>query len=107
MTRYCSKPLFPSMARLLFTVTDTFPIRARGVVLLPGIVPDGEERFRIGDPLLLKRPDGSTLETMIGGLEILTPRTTPFTPVLLKGLGKNDVPVGTEVWSIGGETAGR
>lgn len=88
------------MPRRLFTVTDTFLIRARGVVLLPGIVPEGDERFQIGDPLRLKRPDGSTIDTTIGGLEMFTCTTKPDIPVLLMGLGKADVPVGTEVWSI-------
>jgi len=95
------------MPRRLFTVTDTFLIRARGVVLVPGIVPEGDERFRIGDPLLLKRPDGLTIEMAIGGLEMFTCTTNPDIPVLLKGLGKEDVPVGTEVWSVDGGEGGR
>jgi hypothetical protein len=82
-------------------------IRGRGLVPVPGIVPVGDERFRAGDPLLLKRPDGSELRTTIGSLEILDPNPTNQVAVLLKELGKEDVPVGTEVWSVGGETAGR
>ena len=94
------------MPRLLFKVDDTFLIRARGLVLVPGIVPVGDERFRIGDSLRLKRPDGSEVETTIGGLEMFTETTKPDIPVLLKGLGKEDVPIGTEVWSVDRGLAG-
>lgn len=56
------------MARRLFTIEDTFLIEGRGLVPVPGIVPQGEERFRIGDPISLKRPDGSEIEWKMGGL---------------------------------------
>ena len=88
------------MPRRLFTVTDVYLIRGRGLVVLPGIVPIGEERFRIGELLLLKRPDGSEIEATIGGLEMFTDTTRPDIPVMLRGLGKEDVPIGTEVWSL-------
>ena len=88
------------MSRLLFVVDDHFDIRERGLILAPGIEPIGDERFTVGSPLLLKRPDGSSIETTIGGLEmLLTPKPTTQVPILLKGLGKSDVPIGTEVWS--------
>jgi translation elongation factor EF-Tu-like GTPase len=95
------------MARLLFKVEDTFVIRGRGLVVVPGIVPGRDERFRIGDALQLKRPDGSESETTIGGLEMFTESMKPDIPVLLKGLGKEDVPIGTEVWSIDRENPTR
>jgi hypothetical protein len=81
-------------------------IRGRGLVPVPGIVPVGEERFRAGDPLLLKRPDGTELRTTITSLEIMNPNPRHEVVVLLKELTKEDVPVGTEVWSVAGETAG-
>lgn len=89
------------MARRLFTIEDTFLIKGRGLVPVPGIVPQGEEVFRVGDPIRLKRPDDSTFDWQIGGLELLQggpPRDDVI--VLLKGLSKEEVPVGTEVWSI-------
>jgi hypothetical protein len=89
------------MARHLFTVEDTFLIEGRGLVPTPGIVPQGDERFRVGDPIRLKRPDGSEIEWQIGGLEfICPPPRQDEVVILLKGLGKNDVPIGTEVWSV-------
>jgi translation elongation factor EF-Tu-like GTPase len=89
------------MARLLFTVEDTFMIEGRGLVPLPGIVPQGDEQFRVGDPISLKRPDGSEIEWTIGGLELLSPPPPQhYVVVLLKGLSKDDVPIGTEIWSV-------
>jgi hypothetical protein len=89
------------MARRLFTVEDTFLIEGRGLVLVPGIVPQGDERFRAGDPIRLKRPDGSEIEWKIGGVELLfTPRTHDDVFILLEGLDKGDVPIGTDVWSV-------
>ena len=82
-------------------------IRGRGLVPVPGIVPIGEERFRVGDPLLLRRPDGSEVRTTIGALELLDPNPNHDVVVLLKELTKDDVPIGTEVWSVNSETAGR
>lgn len=70
-------------------------------------MPVGDERFRAGDPLLLKRPDGSELRTRIGSLEVLDPHPTHQVVVLLKELGKEDVPLGTEVWSVADETPPR
>jgi hypothetical protein len=80
-------------------------IRGRGLVPVPGIVPVGDERFGIGDSLLLKRPDGTEVHTTIHGLECLDPNLTNQVVVLLKELAKEDVPNGTEVWSVEGGTA--
>jgi hypothetical protein len=84
----------------LFVVEDTFFIKGRGLVPVPGIVPIEEERFRVGDPLLLKRPDGTSISTTIGGLERLCPNPRHDVVIMLKGFSKEDVPVGTEVWSV-------
>jgi hypothetical protein len=91
------------MARRLFTIEDTFLITGSGLVPVPGIVPQGDERFRVGDPILLKRPDGSCLQWKIGGLEMISctpPRPRDDVVILLQGLSKEDVPVGSEVWSV-------
>jgi translation elongation factor EF-Tu-like GTPase len=91
------------MPRRLFVVEDAFFIEGRGLVPLPGIVPQGEERFRIGDPVVIKRPDGSCVEWTIGGFEIHSTPSRPGNdvPILLKSLNKDDVPIGSEVWSGG------
>ena len=89
------------MARKLFVVQDTIFIKSRGVAALPGIVPEGDERFRVGEPIILKRPDGTELSWQSGGLELMhTPRPRGDIVVLLQGLSKDDVPLGTEIWSV-------
>jgi translation elongation factor EF-Tu-like GTPase len=89
------------MARLLFVVEDTFAIRGRGLVIVPGIVQRADEVFRVGDPLRLKRPDGTELLTAVGGLEMfMSPVPGEEIPILLRELGKEDIPVGSEVWSV-------
>ncbi len=88
------------MARRLFVVEDTFAIRTRGLVLVPGLVPVGAERFRSGDPIELRRPDGSALAATIGGLEMLSPDPSRGLTLLISGMAKDDVPIGTEVWSV-------
>jgi hypothetical protein len=83
----------------LFKVEDTISIASRGLVLIPGINPIGEERFRVGDPLVLKRPDGTKVSAAIGGLELICPNPRQDVVIMLKGFSKEDVPLGTEVWS--------
>jgi hypothetical protein len=88
------------MARLLFVVEDTFDIRRRGLILVPGISPHCDQALRVGDPLRLKRPDGSELETTIGGIEMIGSTTIRSVPIMLSGLSKEDVPIESEVWSV-------
>jgi hypothetical protein len=88
------------MPRCLFIVTDTFLIRGRGIVLIPGIVPIGQERFHVGDPVRLKRPDGSDVRRVISGIELPYLNPSGGASILVKDLTKEDVPIGTEVWSV-------
>jgi hypothetical protein len=89
------------MARLLFTVKDRFAVRGRGLVILPGIVPEGKERFCIGDCVELRHPNKTTRRTHIAGLELMCPMPPDGAHAVLlsSDLTKDDVPVGTEVWS--------
>jgi hypothetical protein len=90
------------VGRLLFIVQHVVTIKGRGVALIPGIVPEEGEAFRVGDPLELRRPDGSVIKTRIGSLELLDPRPRPdeATVMLPISVTTPDVPVGTEVWSV-------
>lgn len=83
---------------LLFTVTDTFLIRGHDLILAPGIS-SNHDNVRVGDPLRLKRPDGSILESAIGSIEMLTPNPMRVFPIAVRNLSKDDVPIGTEVWT--------
>jgi hypothetical protein len=90
------------MGRRLFVVTDAVVIKGRGIVLLPGILPAGDEIFRAGDTILLRRPDGSSVTTAISSLEFVCPNPRNEVHVMLAAANKEDVPIGTEVWSVGG-----
>lgn len=90
------------MEILLFRVEDRFLIRGRGLVLVPGIVAE-DRPFRewTGLRIVLRRPDHSEVEAEIRGIDISTPTPpSPRRPILVSGdFTKDDVPVGTEVWS--------
>lgn len=89
--------------RLLFTVTESFTVQGRGIVLLPELKPVGDEHFQIGDPLRLRRPDGSEDLVAIGGLNFLCALGEKCQlVVLLSGKEKEYAPIGTEVWSVKG-----
>jgi hypothetical protein len=88
------------MARCLFSVQDSCLIQGRGLVLAPGIIVEGSERFQSGDPIALIKPDGSVINTHIDALEVFSPNPRGEVLIMLKGKTKEDVPVGTKVWSI-------
>ncbi len=105
------------MARLLVTVENTWvdpawmrrfhrlPGRPH-LCLAPGVVVRPSERFRPGDRLLLKRPDGSSVEARIGGFVCQRYPIRDDNLIAVPNLLPGDVPVGTEVWSVD-ETAVR
>jgi hypothetical protein len=94
---YYSKPL---EQRRLFTITHISIVIGRGLTLIPGLVPVRDEDFSIGDSILLRRPDGSEIKARIDGLELPHPNPNFEVLVMLEGFSKEDIPVGTEVWSI-------
>lgn len=89
-------------ARRLFRVTNRFSIQNRGIVLVPGIIPVGNEQFQIGDKLQLRFNDGPTQIVTIAGLDTTNPAAHGGAmPVLLsESLTRQQVPVDTEVWSV-------
>jgi len=91
----------PEVRLLLFTVSDRFTIQGRGIVPLPELKSIGNEHFRVGDQLRLRRPDGTEDLVPIVGLDLLKPLNGRCQPVvMLLGKEKDSVPIGTEVWSI-------
>jgi len=82
-------------------VTNVFTITGRGIVLCPELLPIGDERFRTNDALRLKRPDGTEEIVRISDLGVaktLSGRSEVL--VRLEDKTREDVPVGTEVWSL-------
>jgi hypothetical protein len=90
------------MSRRLLVVERRFWIRGRGLVVEPGVVPVEGERIKAGDCVLLIRPDGSTRDVMIRGLSTcLSPDSAMKVDLLLDLASKEEVPIGTEIWSVG------
>ena len=87
-------------ARCLFIISDTFIIKGWGIALVPGIKPEGDERFRVGDTVELRKPDGTVARVKISAIEMFSPPSGAL-PIMLKDVTeRSDVPIGTEVWSI-------
>jgi hypothetical protein len=86
----------------LCSVEFTFVLEGRGLVILPGIpYPSDKMRsVRVGEAIVLIKPDGSEIRTNIGSIESIY-RNPPadHAPFLATAsLTKEDVPLGTEVW---------
>jgi hypothetical protein len=90
------------VARLICTIEETFCIAGAGLIPSPSLVPQPGGCIHIGAFLLLKRPDGALLCSRIAGLAHV--RRPAFggwgVDSLLEGLRKEDVPVGTEIWTV-------
>ena len=78
------------------TVEDVFHIESRGCVVVPGLLLHDSPYVLIGDPAILRRPDGITIETRIAGIEMITSGNQGCMPVLLSdNVAKSDIPIGT------------
>jgi len=84
----------------LFVVRDVFSIAGRGLVLTPGI-PAGAPALKLGDAIEIRRPDGTTVSTKVGGLGLFgRALPTDSVPLLVPITGaKSQVPPGSEVWA--------
>jgi hypothetical protein len=83
---------FQLMSALIFKVAQTFSIEGRGVVVTP--VEWGTGTARVGDTIVLRRPDGSSLQTKLK--DIGYPRCELLLPLEIK---VEHVPPGTEIWT--------
>lgn len=88
------------MATFVSKTEDVFQITGRGCVVVPGIPKSSPDlKIKVGDSVVLKRPDGSEIETTIRGIEMGSRVPSDFIPVLLGSeVTKDMVPVGTELW---------
>lgn len=76
----------------LLQVEDIFTITGRGTV----VVGQCGVAFGVGDPVIIENPDGSSVESVVAGLEIFRSRLDRAQPgdqvgVLLRGVSKQDV----------------
>ena len=81
------------------TIQDVFQIDGRGCVVVPGLLLDANPHVCIGDPVTLRRPDGTEIKTSVAGIEMIRTLDRNAMPILLpKNIHKNDVPIGTELF---------
>jgi translation elongation factor EF-Tu-like GTPase len=85
------------MGTLIGAVEDVFSLAERGCVVLTRL-DDRGVALKPGDRVLLKRPDGSEIVTTIRGVDHGVRREDGGAiGILLAGVTKADVPVGTEL----------
>jgi len=90
-------------AGYLLTVTDTFAIRGRGLILAPDV--DLGTNAQLTLAVELRRPDGSRIRTSaLAQVPFVSPpnpdRLLRHMLTLPAEVGKDEVPVGTEVWVV-------
>jgi len=85
------------MRTFLLTVEDVFCITGRGCAVTAGM-PDGRFVLKIGAGVVLKRPDGSEVETTVRGVHLGNQGSGAPISILLADVTKADVPIGTELW---------
>ena len=90
--------LFALMRVHSSTIQDVFQIDGRGCVVVPGVALDADPHVSIGDPAILRRPDGTEIQTSVAGIEMIHTPDRNAIPILLpKNVHKDDVPIGTEL----------
>jgi hypothetical protein len=88
------------MEQRLSVIEDTFELSGRtSLIVAPGIPRDTPWQIKAGEPLRIRRPDGSEFLTTVSGIEMLSP-PSPKGSALMLGLGvtKEMTPVGSEIW---------
>ena len=88
------------MNRRLFTVVDTFLISGRGLILAADVLPE-QVQLKVNESIELRRQDGSSIITKVVGIEFASPpdANRPLAILLPSDIHKEQVPIGTEVWS--------
>lgn len=77
----------------LFKVSERFMLTGPGLVLLPGL---GDKPAKMGDLIKIIRPDKTVIEASIKGIGF-----NKFRDISLgKGLTKDDIPEGSEIWLL-------
>ena len=87
------------MSRFLFKIIDTFWMETIGLTVATD-AKSADVCLSVGEPIELRRPDGSRLETEVAAIPRVRPRNPDqsFDFLLPRSVRKGDVPVGTEVW---------
>ncbi len=90
------RSLFAQMRVHSSIIQDVFQIDGRGCVVVPGLLLDADPHVCIGDPVTLRRPDGTEIQTTVAGIEMIRTLDRNAMPILLpKNIHKDDLPIGT------------
>jgi hypothetical protein len=86
--------------QFLFQLDEVFEIRGRGCVLVPGVPYKPLQNVVAGSPIVIERPDGSRLETMILAFEMINRgRPMEHAPFSVpKHISKEELPPGSQVF---------
>jgi len=93
------------MASARFTVKQTYTIRGRGRVI-EGICIEQHHLFKAGDQISIRRPDGSSVEAVIRGVEPIVGAVYAGSPPPVEErrwgvlIDADDVPVGSVVTGV-------
>src|SRR6267142_1072865 len=92
-------PFVPSR---LIVVADIFEFQDGTLHFSPLVQPEVMERehLKAGDPLELRRPDGTIVRTTLHSLDWPYPSKGKLGLGLDKPLTKMDLPVGTAIWKV-------
>jgi hypothetical protein len=88
------------MAEFLFTIQETYGFESVGLIVAVDIkIKDA--KLKKGDEIELRRAEGLPLITKVESIPMINPHDPEqlFSFSLPEGINKEDVPVGTEVWS--------
>ncbi len=86
--------------KLLIVVDDIFEFQDGTLHFAPLVEIPALEGLKAGDPLELRRPDGTTFLTTLYGLDWPSPMRGKMGLSVNKPLTKADIPVGTEIWKV-------
>ena len=89
------------MSERLLSVEDAFVAKGPGVVVMPRFTSADRERPKGKFPVQLRFPDGTSREVS-AEVDVAHMRgpLPPFAMYRLHGVTPEDVPAGTEIWSI-------
>lgn len=93
------------MSKLLFNVVDTYETGDYIVVL--GDISEVGADYRHGDILELKKPDDTAFQVPSEGVFYDPPASDRALSVAFKGLRKEDIPIGSQVWLVNSERVPR
>ena len=86
--------------KLLLVVDDIFEFQDGTLHFSPLVGVSALDGLKAGDPLELRKPDGTTIRTTLYAFDWPYPMRERCGLSVNKPLTKRDIPVGTEIWRV-------